>query len=181
MILETERLVIRHLTPADGPFVLELLNTPGWLRYIGDRGVRTLPQAGAYLEDGPLRMYERYGYGLYCVELKASHEPIGMCGLLTRDFLDASDIGFAFFERYHGQGYALEAATAVLRYAAWELGMKRLVAITAIDNQRSARLLEKLGFRFEGMVINPGTKDTVRLFGCDLATLHTPNAGRQAS
>ncbi len=167
-VLETERLILRRLAPADAPFIVELLNDPGWLRYIGDRGVRTLEQAADYIESGPASMYARYGFGLYLTELKHSGEPIGTCGLLKRDFLEHVDIGFAFLPRYRGEGYAFEAASGVLRYAAAALGLRRVVAIATQDNARSASLLEKLGFRFERMVAYPGESDELRLFACSL-------------
>lgn len=171
IVLETDRLALRRLVPADAPFVLELVNDPDWLRYIGDRGVRTLQQAVDYIEGGPAQMYARYGFGLYLVELKRSGEPIGMCGLLKREFLPDADIGFAFLPRYRGAGYAFEAAAGVLRYAAAELGLGRVAAIATQDNERSARLLEKLGLRYEGLVAYPDEAVELRLFARDLPEL----------
>jgi RimJ/RimL family protein N-acetyltransferase len=113
-------------------------------------------------------MYARLGFGLYLVELKEAGRPIGICGLIKRDFLDDVDVGFAFLPRYWGQGYAYEAASAVLTYSREVVGLKRIVAITASDNHRSARLLEKLGLRFERMVGYPGEDQDVRLFAVDL-------------
>lgn len=168
-VLETERLALRRLTPADAPFVLALLNDPDWLRYIGDRGVRTVEQAADYIAAGPARMYAHYGFGLYLTALKAGGEPIGLCGLVRRDFLEDVDIGFAFLPRYRGAGYAQEAAEAVLRYASAVLGLRRVVAIVDPTNDRSARLLEKLGLRFERMVTYPGEEAELRLFARALA------------
>lgn len=166
--LETDRLVLRRLTPADAPFIVELLNDPDWIRYIGDRGVRTAEQAADYIERGPAAMYARHGFGLYLTELKDGGAPIGLCGLIRRDFLDDADIGFAFLPRYRGVGYAREAAEAVVRHAA-ALGLRRLVAIATKDNERSARLLERLGLRFERMVAYPGEQEELRLFAVELA------------
>ncbi|HEU4328722.1 MAG TPA: GNAT family N-acetyltransferase [Roseiflexaceae bacterium] len=163
-VFETERLALRRFTLADAPFVLELLNDPDWHRYIGDRGVRTLQQAENYIVTVPMQMYDRLGFGLYLVEHKASGEPIGMCGLLKRDFLEDVDLGFAFLARHRAQGYALEAALGTLGYARSALGLGRVAAIVAPDNERSARLLEKLGFRFERMVSYPGETEQLRLF-----------------
>jgi RimJ/RimL family protein N-acetyltransferase len=176
-VLETDRLILRHLTPADAPFVVELLNDPDWLRYIGDRGVRTVQQAADYIKSGPVRMYARYGFGLYLVELLASGKAIGFCGLVKRDFLEDVDIGFAFLPRYRGEGYALEAAEGVLRYAATTLGLRRVVAIATRDNDRSARLLARLGLRFERMVAYPGEEEELRLFARDLAGPGDTGAG----
>jgi RimJ/RimL family protein N-acetyltransferase len=168
IVLETERLVLRHVASTDAPFVLELLNDPDWLRYIGDRDVRTLGQAADYIQAGPARMYAQYGFGLYLTALKTSTEAIGLCGLLKRDFLEDVDIGFAFLPRYRAEGYAFEAASGILHYAQSVLALNRVVAIVTTDNHRSARLLEKLGFRFERMVTYPGEADQLRLFACSL-------------
>jgi RimJ/RimL family protein N-acetyltransferase len=167
-VLETERLILRWMSTGDAGFILELLNEPSWLRFIGDRGVRTVEDARDYILNGPVAMYARLGFGLYLVELKEDGSPIGICGLIKRDFLDDVDIGFAFLPRYWGQGYAYEAASAVLAYGQGVLGLKRIVAITTPDNDRSARLLEKLGLRFERVVRYPDDSQDVRLFAVDV-------------
>lgn len=146
MNMETSRLRLRRFTEADAAFVLELLNEPGWLRFIGDRGVRDLEAARAYIEKGPGAMYARLGFGLYCVEAKQDGTPLGMCGLLKRDNLEHVDIGFAFLARHQGRGYAREAVVATLGEA-HDLGLSQVAAITNPDNARSIRLLESLGFR----------------------------------
>ena len=148
-VLETERLMLRRLDADDAAFVLRLVNEPTWLRYIGDRGVRTLEDARGYLQKGPMEMYERLGFGLYHVGLKQGGASIGMCGLLKRETLEDVDIGFAFFPEYQGRGYAFESASAVMSYGTRTLGLPRIVAVISADNHGSARLLEKLGFRFE--------------------------------
>jgi RimJ/RimL family protein N-acetyltransferase len=144
--------------------MLEILNDPGWLRVIGDRGVRTLEDARAYSLGGPVALYERFGFGFYVVELKPGREPIGVCSLIKRDFLEAVDLGYALLPSYAGQGYASEAAAALIRYAARELGLQRLVAIVSQDNHRSARLLGKLGFHYERLVQYPGEEVSLMLF-----------------
>ncbi len=167
-VLETERLNLRWMSADDAAFMRGLLNEPSWLRFIGDRGVRTLDDARNYILTGPVASYARLGFGLYVVELKESGDPIGICGLVKRDFLDDVDIGFAFLPQYWRQGYAYEAASAVMGYGTETLGLKRIVAITAADNHSSARLLEKLGLRFERMVSYPGDGHDVRLFAIDI-------------
>ncbi|MCG3206439.1 MAG: hypothetical protein FOGNACKC_00037 [Anaerolineae bacterium] len=167
-VLETERLNLRWMSADDAAFMRGLLNEPSWLRFIGDRGVRTLDDARNYILTGPVASYARLGFGLYVVELKESGDPIGICGLVKRDFLDDVDIGFAFLPQYWRQGYAYEAASAVMGYGTETLGLKRIVAITAADNHSSARLLEKLGLRFERMVSYPGDGHDVRLFAVDI-------------
>jgi len=149
MRLETSRLTLRPLELDDGVFILELVNEPDWHRYIGDRGIRTLEQAQTYVREGPMRMLERFGIGLLAVELTATRERIGICGLIQRDTLPDIDLGFAFLQRFTRQGYAREAAAATVTYA-FDVGrVKRLVAVTVPDNDRSIGLLAKLGFRYE--------------------------------
>ncbi len=163
-VLETERLVLRRLTTDDAPFILELLNDPAFLRYIGDKGVRTQADACRYIETGPMASYERHGFGLYRVELKDGGEPIGMCGLLRRDYLPDVDIGFALLARHRAQGYAFEAASAVLVHARDTLGLKRVLAITSPANVTSISLLEDLGFRFERMARPAENEAEVEVF-----------------
>lgn len=152
VVLETDRIVLRRLALADAPFVVGLLNEPSFLRYIGDRGVRNDEQARAYLRDGPLASYEKNGYGLWLVVRRAEGAPLGLCGLLRRDGLDAPDVGFALKPAYWRQGYAFEAARAVLDYGRGRLGLPRIVAIVQPDNAASARLLVKLGMQDAGTI-----------------------------
>lgn len=164
-LLVTARLSLRRLEPGDAPFVLELLNDPGWLAHIGDRGVRDLAAARDYIETGPLRMYARHGFGLYLVALRESGTPVGMCGLVRRDGLDDVDIGFAFLAACCRRGYATEAATAVLRHAREDLGIGRVVAITLPGNAGSRRVLERIGLVYERRVRLPGDEAELLLYG----------------
>lgn len=167
-ILETERLVLRRLSPDDdAEFILELLNQPSFLRYIGDKGVRTTEDAVRYIQTGPVASYERFGFGLYLVELKETGVPIGMCGLLKRDTLPDADVGFAFLPDYWSQGYAFEAASGVMRYGREVLGLQRILAITSLDNEASIRLLEKIGLKFEGLIKPSEELGEVRLFATE--------------
>lgn len=104
MMIQTERLILRQLTPADAPFILQLLNEPSWLQFIGDRGVRTLAEAEQYIINGPIAMYVEYGFGLYVVEQKENPQPMGLCGLIKRPLLEDVDIGFAFLPAFWGKG-----------------------------------------------------------------------------
>jgi RimJ/RimL family protein N-acetyltransferase len=165
IVVETQRLIVRRLNPDDAEFLVNLLNQPSFLRYIGDKGVRNTEDAIRYLETGALASYERFGFGLFLVELKDSSLPIGMCGLIKRDNLADVDIGFAFLPEYWSQGYALEAAAAVMNYGREALGLRRIVAITSPDNDASIKLLGKIGLRFEGMIKLGEDQDEVRLFG----------------
>lgn len=164
-VLETDRLSLRWLRADDAEFILELLNDPSFLRFIGDKGVRTLADARDYILNGPVEMYARLGFGLYLTELKEGGVPIGVCGLIKRDGLDDVDIGFALLPRFWSKGYAYEAASAVMAYGKDALGLERIVAITSPDNHASGRLLEKLGLRFERMVRLSEDAEEVRLFG----------------
>jgi ribosomal-protein-alanine N-acetyltransferase len=165
--LETDRLVLRELTLDDAPFILELVNDPAWLRFIGDRGVRTLLDARAYLLAGPIAMYRRLGFGLWLVALKADGLPIGICGLIKRDTLQHVDIGFAFLPAHRGRGYAYEAASACLSYGRHTLGLDRIVATTALDNDASGRLLERIGLRFERVIQPAPDSPDLKLYGRD--------------
>ncbi len=163
-VLETERLVLRRLTRDDAGFILELLNDPSFLKYIGDKGVRTHAHACRYIETGPVASYERHGFGLYRVELKESGEPVGMCGLLKRDYLPDVDIGFALLPRHRSKGYAFESASAVLAHARDTLGLRTVLAITSPDNVASITLLEGLGFLFERMARPAENEPEVEVF-----------------
>ena len=163
-VLETDRLILRRLSVEDDEFILNLVNDPLWLRFIGDRGVRTLDDAHDYILKGPVAMYERVGFGLYLVERKSDGVPTGICGLIKRDALDDVDLGFAFLPEYRAQGYAYESAAAVLAYGQSVFGFKRIVAITSPDNERSIQLLEKLGFTFEQLIRLPNDNEPVKLF-----------------
>lgn len=161
-VVETERLLLRRLTTADAPFILRLVNEPSFIRYIGDKNVRNSHDAEQYLLNGPIASYEQHGFGLYLVELKETGKPLGMCGLLKRKELAEVDIGFAFVPEFWKQGFAFEAANAVLDYGRETLKLKRIVAITSLDNESSVKLLERMGFRFERVINLP---DPVKLFG----------------
>ncbi|ATP07598.1 N-acetyltransferase [Aeromonas salmonicida] len=144
MIL-SERLLLRELTIADAPFILELLNDSDFHRYIGDRGVRTLADAEHYIQQGPAVSYARHGHGLYLVARRGDEAKIGICGLIRRDTLPCEDIGYAFLPAYRGQGYGIEAAKAALQDGRERLGIVRVIAIVTPGNERSLTLLAKLG------------------------------------
>jgi RimJ/RimL family protein N-acetyltransferase len=163
-VLETDRLILRHLTVEDSEFILELLNDPSWLRFIGDRGVKTLDDARDYILKSLVPMYERLGFGMYLTELKSDGVSVGICGLIKRDSLADVDVGFAFLPKFRGKGYAYESASAVMEYGKKSFALNRIAAITSPDNNDSARLLEKLGFKFERMVKLSDDSAEVSLF-----------------
>jgi len=172
IVIETGRLILRRLGPGDAAFILELVNDPDWLRYIGDKGVRNLDDARGYIENGPMAMYASAGFGLWRVELKDGGQPIGICGLIKRDSLEDVDIGFAYLPRFRGFGYAREAARATVEHGANVIGLRRIVAITSPDNAASGRLLEKIGLQFERM-IDLSRDDPVRLYAWTAAVVAT--------
>lgn len=164
MVIETERLVLRQLSVDDAEFILELVNDPSWLRYIGDKGVHNLDDARQYIASGPVDSYERHGFGLYLVELKENGIPIGISGLVKRPALADADIGFAFLPAYWSKGYAVESAAAVMTYARARLGLNRILAIISPDNEASARLLGKIGLTFDRMARLSEDAPEVKLF-----------------
>ncbi len=177
-ILETERLILREIVEADDEFMLDLLNQPSFIKYIGDRHVRNLEQARDFIENRYRKSYAENGFGLYMVELKTEFDaenqkpetknqtPIGICGFVKRDTLPDADIGFAFLPQFEKKGYAFESAAAVMKYGTDVLGLKRVLAITSLDNESSGRLLEKLGFKFDGL-IDSGDEE-LKLFSSDV-------------
>ncbi len=168
LVTETQRLQLHRFDANDAAFVLQLVNEPSWLEFIGDKGVRTLDDARAYIANGPVAMYASHGHGLYRVELKSTGEVIGMCGLIKRDTLPDVDIGYAFLPAHWGKGYAEEATRATLAHARDALDMPRVVAIVTPTNAPSIRLLEKIGLRYErDFEARPG--DIISLFAIDFS------------
>jgi RimJ/RimL family protein N-acetyltransferase len=168
--LETERLRLREMDEErDASFILRLVNDPEWLRFIGDRNVHNLADAQVYIREGPRRMYELHGLGLYLMERKADREPMGLCGLIKRETLVDVDIGFALLPEFRGRGYVYEAGVAVLHHAKTVLGLSRVVAITTADNIASGRVLEALGLSFERMIRLEPEGDELRLYGTAFA------------
>jgi len=162
--LETQRLFLRPVTVDDAQFILTLLNEPSFLRYIGDKQVRNLEDARQYILNGPVATYERHGFGLLLVELRDSQMPIGMCGLVKREELPDPDMGFAFLPAHWNKGLAFEAATAALQDVRERLKLRRVLAITFLDNEASINLLQRLGFRFDRITKLSPEGDELKLF-----------------
>lgn len=163
-IFHTERLLVREFDLTDAAFIIELLNSPGWLEYIGDRKVHTIEEAQNYMLNGPMKSYESSGFGLWMVELAEDATPIGMCGLIRRDYLEHVDIGFAFLPAFTGKGYGQESALATMAYAKNMLSMNKLCAITVQQNTKSIRLLQQLGMKFSKMINIPNGTELLMLF-----------------
>ena len=170
-IAETERLRLRELMPEDAAFILELLNEPGWLRFIGDRHVHSPDEALGYIAKGPAASYAKNGFGLWVVELAASSERVGMCGLIKRETLAHVDLGFAFLERHWGHGYARESAAAVVELARERYHLPQLVAITDVDNVASQKVLASVGFTYDKLIHMPDTQEELSLYVLDLAAV----------
>jgi RimJ/RimL family protein N-acetyltransferase len=163
-ILETERLILREVDKDDDAFMLDLLNQPSFIKYIGDRNVRNLEQSRDFIENRYRASYRDNGFGLYAVELKENQTPIGICGFVRRDTLPDADIGFAFLPQFERKGYAFESAAAIMDYGRKVLGLKRVLAITSVDNESSGKLLSKLGFKFDGIVTLGNDTEEIKLF-----------------
>ncbi len=153
-MLETPRLIVREILPGDAPAILQILNDPAFLRFVGDKGVRTVEDARAWIATGPAATRATHGYGLGLVTLKPAGEPMGICGLVRREWLPGPDLGFSLLPGFWSQGYAREAAETVLADATRQ-GHRRILAIVDAGNQRSIRLLRRLGFEESGLVRNP--------------------------
>ncbi|TJY38234.1 GNAT family N-acetyltransferase [Pontimicrobium aquaticum] len=150
MIVKTSRLIISKATLKDAPFFLEIMNSPNWIKYIGDRNVKTVKEAETYLEKGIIKSYHERGYGFYKVALKSNPSAtIGICGLIKREELEIPDLGFAMLPLYEGIGYGYESSVSVLEEAKKKFGITKVGAITLQSNLNSIKLLEKLGFSFE--------------------------------
>lgn len=168
IVLETPRLRLREVTLGDAGFVLELLNDPGWLRFIGDRKVRSLADAAAYVRGGPHLSYATHGFGLWLVERKEDGVALGLCGLIKRETLKEVDLGYALLARFTGQGYGSECAFAVVEHARAVVGLARLAAITSLDNAASIRVLERLGLSFRRTIRETPEGEELRYFELEL-------------
>ena len=162
-ILHTDRLALREFSENDAGFIIELVNTEEWRRYIGDKNIKTTKQAKDYLNNGPIKSYAEHGYGLCLVERNGDRAPIGMCGIINRPTLNHPDIGFAFLPGFLNQGFGYEIASATLQYAKHILKLDTVLAITVPDNSASIRLLEKLGFSFQNEIKSPDDTELMLL------------------
>ncbi len=163
-ILETERLILEHATLDDSSFIFELLNSPTWIKYIGDRGIKTDNDAKEYIQKSLLDSYKDKGYGLFKMVLKSEKAPVGICGFLKRDYLDDVDIGFAILPEYESRGLTYEAATATMQYGKSVLKFKTIFAITTEKNNRSRNLLTKLGLKEKKKITPDKDKEEFLLY-----------------
>ncbi|MBK7341801.1 MAG: GNAT family N-acetyltransferase [Saprospiraceae bacterium] len=164
----TERLTLTPLRAGDASFLLALINTPSWIRFIGDRNVHSVKEARSYLMKGPVQHIQDHGYGMRKMTLTEEKTPIGICGLVRRDGLPHPDLGFALLPAYEGQGFAFEAARQVLTVDTLHWNLSTISAITTPENNRSIALLHRLGFKQDGEVQLPGEQDKLAYFRLDL-------------
>ena len=177
IILKTERLLLRRMPLDDDDFILELLNGPKWIKYIGSRDVDTLEKARAYLEKRVLPNYEALGFGFYIIEGLDDQVRMGNCGLTLREGMEHPDIGYSLLEQFEGQGYAYEAAEAALKYGFEIHKLDHIEAIVTNDNQRSLHLLKKLGMHYKKMINLPDDDEELLLFGIDAPKTHIFHEG----
>jgi [ribosomal protein S5]-alanine N-acetyltransferase len=182
MIIQTERLKLVELSLLDADFILELTNQPDWLKNIGDKKIHNIDDAEKYICSGPMASYKAHGFGLYLLKHKVTDRSIGLCGLLKRDELPHPDIGYAISQEYYHQGYATEAAQAVLQYSLHTLSLHNILAVTKQDNKASCRVLEKIGFSCNGLIELKGYAEASQLYilsnKASLTTLHNKSVNR---
>ena len=168
-IIRTQRLRLERLEERDAGLMLTIWNDPDFIRFVGDRGIRTEQEALKAMQDGALKQWSELGYGAYRIEKQDGSEALGICGLFKRENLDDPDIGYGFLPDHCGNGYAFEAACAVRDHARDVMGLRRICAIVSADNARSINLLEKLGMNQSGTVRMPGEDEDLLLFDIKLA------------
>ena len=154
-ILETERLILQPVKMEDAEFILELYNSPNFIKFIGDRNLRTVEDAENYIKEKFLPHVEKHGFGSYVIVTKSDTKKIGNVGIYVRDGLDAPDIGFSFLPEFERKGYGFEASKKLMEIAFSEFGLKKISAITTKENIASQKLIEKLGLKFQSIVQLP--------------------------
>ena len=165
---ETERLVLKPFAETDAAFLLTLLNSPKWLKYIGDRNVHTEEEAVNYITVKMITQLDKLGYGNYLVIRKEDNEAMGACGLYERPGLPMIDIGFAYLPGFEGKGYGYEAASCLLQAAKEDFGLQKICAITAKENAASHKLLGKLGLQFVKNIFVEGFKEEIMYYEKEL-------------
>ncbi len=161
---ETERLIIRPMSVEDGAFILDLYNRPEFIKYIGDRNLRTVSDAENYIRNRFLPQFQKLGFGNYLILTKDGNYQIGGVGIFEREGLDIVDIGFSLLDEFTGKGYAYEAAVKVKSIGMDEFGLQKISAITTKDNFSSQRLIEKLGLTFQKFVHIPGDRSELMYY-----------------
>lgn len=161
---QTERLIIRPTNKSDATFIYELLNTPKWIKYIGDRNIKSIKNAEQYITAKMLPQLEKLGYSNNTVIRKIDQIKIGTCGLYNREGVEGVDIGFAFLPQYENKGYAYESTSNLITFAQNEFNIQKISAITLPENKSSQKLLRKLGLKFIKMIKIPNDDADLCLF-----------------
>lgn len=164
MLISSNRLHLSEFSLKDASFFFELVNDPDWIKYIGDRNIKTISDSEDYLKNKIIPSYKQFGFGFYVVRLKESNLPIGMCGLIKRDWMSYVEIGYAFLNKHRSKGYAIEASIATKKYAKEEIGISKIAALTDVDNEKSGNLLNRLGLEFERLISYPGEQKKCKLY-----------------
>jgi [ribosomal protein S5]-alanine N-acetyltransferase len=146
--LVTDRLSIEPLSETDNAFILELVNTDGWIKNIGNRNVNNQIDAIAYI----LKINENMNVTYWTAKLKTTNEAIGIITFIKLDYLEHNDIGFAFLPNFNNKGYAFEATQEVLLFLAQNNSLTHILATTIPENVSSINLLKKLGLEFDKVI-----------------------------
>ena len=163
-VFQTDRLSLSAFTLADTSFIIQLTNTEGWLRNIGDRRTKTEAGAIAYLQKGPLKSYATTGYGLWKLSLKETGQDIGICGCFKRDIFDHPDIGYALLPAFEGKGYATEAAIGSRDFLFQHYAVENLIGISDPENISSIKILTKLGMTYRKDISMPNETEVLKLY-----------------
>ncbi|MDQ6761423.1 MAG: GNAT family N-acetyltransferase [Bacteroidota bacterium] len=166
--LATQRLLIKPLNINDDEFILELLNTAGWIKFIGNRNITSLAEAKAYIQ----KILDNENIFYWAVQLKGHDENIGIVTFIKRDYLEHHDIGFAFLPRYFNQGYAYEATMVVLYEIISDINLSHILATTVPENITSIKLLQKMGLGFEKEI--EVDKERLHVYGTSTDKLKEP-------
>jgi ribosomal-protein-alanine N-acetyltransferase len=151
---KTNRLFLSWLNLADAAFIIELFNTEGWIKFIGDRNIKTKDDCKKYIQ----KTIQNPNINYWVVKLNPKKVSIGLISFIKRDYLDHHDIGFALLPNFSHQGYAFEAAEVVLNDLLKDPNHKTILSTTVTDNMNSIKLIEKLGFKFNKEIDNEDIK-----------------------
>jgi RimJ/RimL family protein N-acetyltransferase len=166
---ETERLILKPTDITDAKFLLELMNSPKWLKYIGDRNIHTIKNAESYITEKVMTQFDRLGFGSYTVIRKSDGSKIGTCGLFDREGVSGIDIGFGFIPGYEKQGYAIESSLKIKDLAINKFGLKKISGITSKQNIPSQKLLEKLGLRYIKPLTLPNSDEEIMFYQLEIS------------
>jgi len=161
---ETERLLLKPMSKDDAPFLLELLNSPKWIKYVGDRNIHSIEEAASYIKIKMAPQLKKLGFSNYTVIRKTDNAKLGSCGLYDREGIEGVDIGFAFLPQYEKMGYAFESANKMKALAFNQFNLKQISAITTKENKDSQKLLEKLGLKYIKIINIPDDNEDLLLY-----------------